>query len=60
MGDFVIRQSERGGYTLICKIGPEKLSFPHLLVADDGNFSVGQPNDRLLPRPGLHLAQQHA
>lgn len=36
VGDFVIRISERGGYTLICKIGAEKLSFKHLMQNPDG------------------------
>jgi len=40
VGDFVIRESERGGYTLICKIKDDKLSYPHLAVHDDGTFQM--------------------
>ena len=40
VGDFVIRTSERGGYTLICKIGVEKLSFKHLQQLADGGIQM--------------------
>eukprot|EP00729_Bicosta_minor_P018600 gene18600-9289_t len=40
VGDFVIRISERGGYTLICKIGAEKLSFKHLMQNPDGTIQM--------------------
>eukprot|EP00039_Didymoeca_costata_P024262 m.9801 g.9801 ORF g.9801 m.9801 type:complete len:215 (+) comp4135_c0_seq1:19-663(+) len=47
VGDFVIRESERGGYTLICKIGDYKLSFPHLHVHSDNTIQMEGSQHRL-------------
>jgi hypothetical protein len=43
VGDFVLAESERSGLSLVCKIADGRLSFPHIITADEAAASSPLP-----------------
>jgi len=59
VGDYVVRESGRGGLTLVCKIADAKLSFPHINTQKHG-WQVHMEGSKHLLKSIYHMLEHIA